>query len=82
MFQGITDLFYQYAPTNVSTSGGSQGQAFAILIIGGLVVLVGFLLFSFLNQSIFFRKRHSSVSRLSTYEFRNKVKQPFFEQDI
>jgi len=54
----------------------------SLIFIGGLVVLVGFLIISYLNQTVFFRKGPSSVSGDDTYEFRNKVKQPFPEQDI
>jgi hypothetical protein len=53
-----------------------------LLIIGAIVILVGFLIISYLNQTVFFKKGPSSVSLSSTYEFRNKIKQPFPEQDI
>jgi hypothetical protein len=54
----------------------------ALIFIGGLVVLVGFLVISYLNQTVFFKKGPASLSSAATYEFRNKVKQPFLEQDV
>jgi hypothetical protein len=55
---------------------------FAIVSFAILAVIVIYLIMYGLNSFLIFRKYTGNLSQASTYEFRNKVKQPFQEQDV
>lgn len=54
----------------------------AIFSFAILAVIVIYFIFYTLNSYLLFRKYTGNLSQAATYEFRNKVKQPFPEQDV
>ena len=52
-----------------------------IFSLGMLAVLVTFLLLYVINANIIYNRYTGNLSQSATYEFRNKIKQPFYEQD-
>ena len=53
----------------------------SIFGLGMIIVLVTFLILYVVNANVVYNNYTGNLSQSSTYEFRNKVKQPFYEQD-
>ena len=53
------------------------------IILVGIVVLVGlYYITSNLSSSYFYTTNPPFLEQRATYEFRNKIKQPFYTQDV
>ena len=57
------------------------GSPLGLIIVGVIAVIIFYFIINGINLSYLYTTTPPFLEQSSTYEFRNKIKQPFYQQD-